>query len=142
MQSVPEVLYPQTKFPVTSTLSTVNKLYQVAPQLKPVLQITSKIISFSGARMNPITEVNVRVSVVSISHAEARDTVSYVPYKMKYQNREIVFTQLGMRHPTEKGKRMIHVFDVSDEANDYRLEFDAERLTWTLVSIMEGRYVR
>jgi len=92
--------------------------------------------------MNPITEVNIRVSVVSVSHAEARDTVSYVPYKMKYRNQEIVFTQLGMRHPTEKGKRMIHVFDVSDEANDYRLEFDAERLTWTLISIMEGHHVR
>ncbi len=33
---------------------------------------------------------------------------------------------------------MIHVFDMSDGTNDYRLEFDAERLTWTLVSMIPG----
>jgi hypothetical protein len=47
-----------------------------------------------------------------------------------------------MRHPTSKGKRMIHVFEMSDGTNDYRLELDAERLTWTLVSMLEGRHVR
>lgn len=57
---------------------------------------------------------------------------------MRYKNREIILTRLGMRHPTAKGKRMIHVFDVSDGSNDYRLEFDAEGLTWTLVAILEG----
>ncbi len=45
-----------------------------------------------------------------------------------------------MRHPTSKGKRMIHVFEMSDGINDYRLEFDAERLVWTLVSMIEGHY--
>jgi hypothetical protein len=28
---------------------------------------------------------------------------------------------------------------MSDGVNDYRLGFDAEMLTWTLVSILEGR---
>jgi len=46
-----------------------------------------------------------------------------------------------MRRPTAKGKRMIHVFEMSDGINDYRIEFDAEDLTWTLVSIVKGRYV-
>lgn len=92
--------------------------------------------------MNPIQEINERVDVVPLFYANARETVVCVPWKMRYRNQEFVFTALGMRHPTEKGKRMIHVFDVSDNANDYRLEFDAERLTWTLISIMEGHYVR
>jgi hypothetical protein len=30
---------------------------------------------------------------------------------------------------------------MSDGTNDYRIEFDAEGLTWTLVSMVEGRYV-
>ena len=30
----------------------------------------------------------------------------------------------------------IHVFHVSDGANGYRLEFDAEALTWTLVAML------
>lgn len=54
----------------------------------------------------------------------------------------IDFTELGLRHPTSKGTRMIHVFDMSDGVNDYRLEFDAEGLTWTLAAIREGHHVR
>lgn len=92
--------------------------------------------------MNPITQVNERVDVVPIFYADKAEHLLCMPWKMIYRKQDIVFTKLGLRHPTEKGKRMIHVFDVSDEANDYRLEFDAERLTWTLVSIMEGHYVK
>ena len=92
--------------------------------------------------MDPTIHVNERVDVVPIFYGHAPERTLCIPWKMKYRGQEIVFTVFGMRHPTEKGKRTIHVFDMSDEANDYRLEFDAEHLTWTLVSIMEGRYVR
>ena len=64
------------------------------------------------------------------------------PVKMRYQGREILFTELGLRHPTTTGKRMVHVFDMSDGANDYRLEFDAAALTWTLIAMIEGQNVR
>jgi len=57
---------------------------------------------------------------------------------MKYKNQLIEFSELGLRHPTTKGRKMVHVFDMSDGVNDYRLEFDAESLTWTLVAIMEN----
>lgn len=60
------------------------------------------------------------------------------PARMKFRGQEITFTELGLRHPTTKGKRMIHVFDMSDGVNDYRLEFDAEGLTWTLVAMLPG----
>ena len=46
--------------------------------------------------------------------------------------REVVISEIGLRHPTMKGKRMMHVFDVTDGGADYRLEFDCERLTWHL----------
>lgn len=92
--------------------------------------------------MDPTVLINERVDVVPIFYAHASESALCVPWKMKYKQQEVVFTKLGYRHPTIKGKRMIHVFDVSDDANDYRLEFDAERLTWTLVSMLEGSYVR
>ncbi|OGL32924.1 hypothetical protein A3E76_06195 [Candidatus Saccharibacteria bacterium RIFCSPHIGHO2_12_FULL_44_22] len=60
---------------------------------------------------------------------------------MRYKHNEIIFNVFSMRRPTAKGKRMIHVFEMSDGINDYRIEFDAEDLTWTLVSIVKGRYV-
>lgn len=92
--------------------------------------------------MDPTIHINERIDVVTIYYAEAEERLICVPWKMKYRNQEIIFTVFGMRHPTAKGKRMIHVFEMSDGVNDYRLEFDAERLTWTLVSMLEGRYVR
>lgn len=91
--------------------------------------------------MDPTIFINERVDVVAIFYAHTTDASLCVPWKMKYKQQEIIFTKLGYRHPTTKGKRMIHVFDMSDNVNDYRLELDAERLTWTLISMLEGKYV-
>lgn len=91
--------------------------------------------------MDPTIVINKRVDVVPIFYAKAEERSICVPWKMRYGGREVIFSMLGMRHPTTKGKRMVHVFDMSDGTNDYRLEFDAERLTWTLVSMIEGRDV-
>lgn len=91
--------------------------------------------------MDPTMRIDERVDVVPIFHADSPERTACVPWKMKYRGQEIEFTIFGMRHPTVKGKRMIHVFEVSDGANDYRLEFDAERLTWTLVSMIADNYV-
>lgn len=88
--------------------------------------------------MDPTIRINERVDVVPIFHAEAHERLVCVPWKMRFRKHEIVFTIFGMRHPTEQGKRMIHVFDMSDGVNDYRIEFDAERLIWTLISMVEG----
>lgn len=88
--------------------------------------------------MNPSHEVNERVDIVPIFHANTAERVLCMPWKMRFRGQEIVFTVFGMRHPTTKGKRMIHVFEMSDGSNDYRIEFDAEHLTWTLASIVEG----
>jgi hypothetical protein len=84
-------------------------------------------------------EVNDRVEVVTVFHAKGDPATLVMPAKMRWGQKEITFSELGLRHPTAKGQRIIHVFDMSDGANDYRLEFDAEMLTWTLVSILEGK---
>lgn len=92
--------------------------------------------------MDPTVRIDERVDVVTIFHAEAAERLLCVPWKMRFRGQDIVFTIFGMRHPTAKGMRMIHVFEMSDGVNDYRLELDAERLIWTLVSMVEGRHVR
>lgn len=83
--------------------------------------------------------VNQRVPVVAAFSSEHARLICR-PVKMRYNGREIIFTELGLRHPTTKGKKMVHVFDMTDGGADYRLEFDAERLTWTLTTILEGHY--
>lgn len=92
--------------------------------------------------MNNVTLINERVEVVAVYHTSVDVSRICYPAKMRYRGQEILFTELGLRHPTSKGKRMIHVFDMSDGVNDYRLEFDAEGLTWTLVAVLEGRNAR
>ena len=55
------------------------------------------------------------------------------PVRFKRANgREVDITEIGLCHPTTAGRRMIHMFDVTDGGADYRLEFDSERLTWLL----------
>jgi hypothetical protein len=88
--------------------------------------------------MDPTIMIDERVDVVVVYRRTSDATDAVMPYKMRYKGRDIIFTRLGLRHPTAQGKRMIHIFDVSDEMNDYRLEHDAERLTWTLVAMIPG----
>lgn len=85
-----------------------------------------------------MTIINERVEVLAMFRRNVPVGMLCYPAKMKFRNQEIVFTELGLRHPTAKGQRMVHVFDMSDGVNDYRLEFDAEGLTWTLVAVLEG----
>lgn len=88
--------------------------------------------------MDPTIHINRRVSVVAVFRQKGGPAELCMPSKMRYEGREIVFTELGLRHPTSAGQRMIHVFDMSDGLNDYRLEFDAEALTWTLISQIDN----
>lgn len=86
--------------------------------------------------MDPTVVINERVDVVVIFRKHADIGAFALPYRMRWRGRDIDLTELGLRHPTVQGKRMIHVFHMSDGANDYRLEFDAEVLVWTLVAMM------
>lgn len=92
--------------------------------------------------MDPTLQVNQRVSVVTLfrDKATGEQAELCMPIKMRYRGRDITFSELGLRHPTSAGKRMIHVFDMSDGDNDYRLSFDAETLSWTLVTMIEGHH--
>lgn len=74
--------------------------------------------------------LNERIKVVTI-FGEGLNPCQ--PVKFRRANcREITITEIGLRHPCLKGKRMMHIFDVTDGQADYRIEFDAERLNWTL----------
>ncbi|HMS24384.1 MAG TPA: hypothetical protein PKB15_01630 [Acidimicrobiia bacterium] len=86
--------------------------------------------------MPDIESVGERIEVMCV-FADSGDMQQIcVPRKIKHKGRTIEFTEFGFRHPTSQGNRMIHVFDMTDGLADYRIEFDAESLTWTLVSTM------
>lgn len=80
--------------------------------------------------MNDETFLNERIDVVA-KFGLGLDPC--VPIKFRRRSgREIVITEIGLRHPVNDGRKMIHVFDVTDGQADYRLELDSERLTWHL----------
>ena len=86
--------------------------------------------------MDPSISINERVAVAVVYRQRGEANTLCVPSKMRWGSKDIVFTELALKHPTVAGQRMIHVFHVSDGSNGYRLEFDAEGLTWTLVAMM------
>lgn len=83
--------------------------------------------------------VNQDVDVVAY-YFKGKDQPRCFPKCIEYKGRRIVFTETGLRHPTQKGHRMVHVFDMTDGSADYRLEFDAVALMWKLVYISDMAY--
>lgn len=81
--------------------------------------------------MNDELFLDERIEVVATFSLHGRDICT--PRKFRRSNGRVYeITEIGLRHPTRQGKRMVHVFDVTDGAADFRLEFDAERLLWRL----------
>ncbi len=80
--------------------------------------------------MNDELFLNERIDVVA-KFGSGLNPLAPVKFR-RASGREINIKEIGLRHPTMKGRRTVHVFDVTDGSADYRLELDSERLTWTL----------
>lgn len=80
--------------------------------------------------MNDEQVLNEQIAVV-VLFRPGRTMAEPIKFR-RASGREVVITEIGLRHPKQYGSRMIHVFDVTDGGADYRLEFDAEHLTWRL----------
>ncbi len=86
--------------------------------------------------MNPIIAINQPIDVIAVFKKDTSKRLICLPAKIRYKNQEILITTMALHHPTKIGKRMIHIFDVSDGTNDYRLEFNAESLSWRLQAMI------
>jgi len=80
--------------------------------------------------MGDETFLHERIQVVAV-FGNGMQPARPVRFK-RASGREVTVTELGLRHPGPSGERTVHIFDVTDGGADYRLEFDAERLTWYL----------
>jgi len=89
--------------------------------------------------MEDVITLNEDVTIVAY-YFKDKDQPKCFPKRMEYEGKQVVFTETGLRHPTHKGERMIHVFDMTDGSADYRLEFDAMNLAWKLVYIADASY--
>ena len=89
-----------------------------------------------------VIEVNKDISVVAYYFKNAGRRLRCFPKKIEYEGKTIAFNEIGLRHPAKRGKRMVHIFDMTDGNADYRLEFDAEQLNWKLLSISDAPVAR
>ena len=80
--------------------------------------------------MNDEQALNEQVEVVALFRP-GRTMCEPIKFRRK-NGREVVITEIGLRHPKLYGARLLHIFDVTDGGADYRLEFDAGALTWRL----------
>lgn len=90
--------------------------------------------------MEDVTKINKEVSIVAFYFKNEQRRLRCYPRRMEYGGHRVDFTEAGLVHPTTKGKRMVHVFDMTDGQADYRLEFDAQALSWKLVYIADQAY--
>ena len=90
--------------------------------------------------MDQAIQINKDVSIVAYYFKNNARRLRCFPKRMEYDGKRIDFTETGLVHPTKKGQRMIHVFDMTDGTADYRLEFDAQDLSWKLIAITDMDY--
>jgi len=88
--------------------------------------------------MDCVNSVNQLVNVVAYYFRGLTQPECY-PKRMEYNNQIVTFDETGSRRTSLKGRRLVHVFDMTDGQADYRLEFNAETLSWALVSINSSR---
>jgi hypothetical protein len=83
-------------------------------------------------------EVNVTSMYFRSANPSERSLKGY-PKRMEYEGREYTFVESGLRYLLKKGAQLFEVFDMTDGERAFRLKFDPEQLSWTLVGVLEGR---
>ena len=90
--------------------------------------------------MDQAIQINKEVNVVAYYFKNATQRLRCYPKRIEYDGKRVEFTETGLVHPTKKGQRTLHIFDMTDGNADYRLEFDAQELTWKLICISDTHY--
>lgn len=74
------------------------------------------------------TEMNAKAEVVALFRPGNLQACQ--PLKFRFNNKQIEVSEIGLVYPLRKNGALIYCFDVSDGQADYRLELNANRLTW------------
>lgn len=83
------------------------------------------------------TPINKEVNITAWSFRNRSKLVSF-PQRMEYEQQEYTFAD-GLRYLVQKGKTIVQLFDMTDGNSNYRLRYDTQEQTWTLVSISHAR---
>ncbi len=75
-----------------------------------------------------LEEVNEPIEVVAVFQGN-----KFEPYKFLWNGREIKIKQVNLAYSNWDGRSKIYYFAVSDNNNYFKLKFDTDKLTWTLL---------
>ena len=78
--------------------------------------------------------INKEVAVNSLSFSGHGKLKSF-PKAITIDEEEVTFVETGMRYLLQKGQSIVQLFDMNDGKNNYRLQFDSQNFTWTLLKI-------
>lgn len=79
--------------------------------------------------------INEKISVITSFN---RENNSVMPKKMRWQGRDYIMKSVSYHHLVREGKKLLHIFHVTDGASDFRLKLDTESLHWTLEEVYDG----
>ncbi|NMB83907.1 hypothetical protein GYA28_01310 [Candidatus Roizmanbacteria bacterium] len=74
---------------------------------------------------------------VSVITSFDKNDGSVTPQKINWQGRDYVIKTVSYHHRVREGKKLLHIFHVTDGGLDFRLRFDTENLHWTLEEIYD-----
>lgn len=78
--------------------------------------------------------INKEINVTAWYFRNKHERVTSFPKRIECEEQEYTFLE-GLRFLIQKGKRAVQLFDMTDGNQNYRLQFDTEAQSWTLLSI-------
>jgi hypothetical protein len=85
------------------------------------------------------TSINKEVNITALYFRNKKQLKSF-PKRMEFDGHEYTFQESGLQYRVIKNDQDLRFFDMTDGSADYRIEFDAEELTWTLMYILDASY--
>ena len=72
---------------------------------------------------------------VSVTLWSNHTTRKVLPYSLYWHGREYSITTVGLPHTVWEGRRLFHIFSVSDGNTFFKLVMDSETLAWKLIEV-------
>ena len=72
---------------------------------------------------------------VSVTLWSNHTTRKVLPYSLYWHGRKYSITTVGLHHTVWEGRRLFHIFSVSDGNTFFKLVMDSETLAWKLIEV-------
>lgn len=76
---------------------------------------------------------------VSVTLWSNHTTRKVFPYSLYWHGRKYSITTVGLHHTVWEGRRLFHIFSVSDGSTFFKLVMDSETLSWKLIEV-DGQF--